>query len=298
LKPTVSIIGAGRMGTALAIALAKRGYPIRALVSRRIGRARDAAKLLEEHSVDPVPLSARQLHLLPLSEILVITTPDDAIVSIAARLAAIVIARSGRCTVLHTSGALSSEVLAQLQSKGQVFIGSMHPLVSVSDPLQGAADLAEAFFCIEGEQKAVRVARSIVRDIGGKSFAVSPLDKPLYHAAAVMASGHVVALVDIARELLRKCGLTNDLARAVLAPLISSTAANLSSQPPEKALTGTYARADSETVKSHLSALQSLGWSDVLTIYSLLGKRSAALARASGADAKSLKKIELLLQAI
>lgn len=291
-SPSVSIVGAGRLGTAFAVALAAKGYAIEAVVTPRIQGARRAVRLLgsQTHA-----LSSTQLAELPPSNILLITTPDDAIESVAVRLAAS-IKWSGRgCVALHASGALSSEALSRLNEVG-FQTGSMHPLMSVSDPHVGAASLKDAHFCIEGQPRAVRVARSLVRALGGKSFSIHTRDKALYHAAAVMSSGHMVALFDIVTEMLERCGLTDGQANDVLMPLLRSTVENLARHSPARALTGTFARADAATVRKHLAALCANGESDALAAYKLLGLRSLQLTRKSGADAANLKKIKRILE--
>jgi predicted short-subunit dehydrogenase-like oxidoreductase (DUF2520 family) len=289
---SVAVIGAGRLGSALALALARRGYQIESIVARSLSHARRAAKLLDRQTQT---LSSTQLDKLAPADIILITTPDDLIETVAAQFAASV-EWSGRGRVaLHASGALSSEVLQSLRAAG-FQTGSMHPLISVSDPLSGAESLAHAHFCIEGQPRAARVARSLVRALGGQSFSIRTKDKALYHAAAVMSSGHVVALFDIAAEMLETCGLNDKQARAALLPLVESTLENLSRHTPARALTGTFARADFATVLKHLAALQTSGSSDALKAYALLGLRSIELAKENGADAATLKKISLALQ--
>jgi predicted short-subunit dehydrogenase-like oxidoreductase (DUF2520 family) len=298
-KPTVSIIGAGRLGTALARALAACGYTIEAVVSLTARHARRSAELVGTH---PLALSSAQLDQLPASDILFITTPDDLIREVAAELAAMVDGRWGKVksagkgkgnrgrTALHASGALSSAALESLRDAGFA-TGSMHPLVSVSDPVHGAKNLGSAFFCVEGSTGAVRVARAIVRALGAQSFSISADDKALYHAAAVMASGHTTALFDIATEMLARCGLTKSRARAVLLPLLRSTLENLYTQDPAHALTGTFARADTVTVQRHLAALRSQKLPEALAAYLLLGQRSLQLAESAGARSPDLQKI-------
>jgi predicted short-subunit dehydrogenase-like oxidoreductase (DUF2520 family) len=124
---------------------------------------------------------------------------------------------------------------------------------------------------------------------------VSAEAKALYHAAAVTASGHVVALFDIATEMLTRCGLGEREARAILMPLVESTLVNLKEQEPASALTGTFARADVETVRRHLDAIHKETMKDALAAYTLLGKRSLKLAKQRGADAASLEAILKLL---
>jgi predicted short-subunit dehydrogenase-like oxidoreductase (DUF2520 family) len=307
LKPSINIIGAGRLGTALAIAFVSRGYAINALVARHTRHAQRAAKLvraesetrpLTQNDAPPLALNDRQLHKLPHSDIIIITTPDDAIADTAQRLAALSQSRAASHkprTAFHASGALSSSALSALHDVG-FRTGSMHPLIAVSDSAQGALSLRTAFFCLEGERTAVRVARTLVRDLGAQSFAIHQRDKALYHAAAVMASGHMVALFDMASEMLQRCGLNERRARAVLLPLVRSTLENLAQREPARTLTGTFARADISTVRHHLNALQALGSNEILAAYSLLGQRSLQLAQKNGVDEDTIKKIKRILE--
>lgn len=289
--PSISVLGAGRLGTALAIALRSRGYRIEALLARHLGNAKRAARLINP---DALALSSAQFDRLPRSELFLITTPDDLIAEAASRLARAV-AQNGRgLTALHASGALSSATLHSLKDAG-FDTGSMHPLVSVSDALAGAEGLSSAFYCIEGDVKARQLARKLVRDLGGQSFSISARDKALYHAAAVIASGHTVALFDVATEMLVRCGLTGQRARSVLMPLLRSTVENLSAQEPAHAITGTFARADAATVERHLDALRSTGLHDALAVYVLLGERSLELAARAGARPGAVRKIAAAL---
>lgn len=290
-KPTVSIIGAGRLGTALALSLAGCGYTIEAVVARHRRHAQRAADL---SGTRPLVLSARQLGQLPLSDLLFITTPDDAIASTAAQLAATFREPVRGRTALHASGALSSEALTDLRKAGYA-TGSLHPLVSVSDPVRGALSLKAAFYCVEGNRAAVRVARRVVRDLGAHSFHIRTPDKALYHAAAVMASGHLTALFDLAAEMLSRCGLSEKRARAVLLPLVRSAVENLAILEPALALTGTFARADTSTMRKHLAAIRAQAGDEALAVYVLLGRRSLRLAKKNHADAAALKEMARVL---
>lgn len=273
-KPTVSIVGSGRLGTALAKALCDSQYKIEAVVARRIAHARLASSLL---GPETLALSEKDLQVLPASKVILITTPDGEILKAAKKIAALETSPRGR-TVLHTSGALAaSEVLAPLAAAGFA-TGSLHPLVSISDPRTGSEKLRGAFYCLEGGTAATRIARSIVKDLDGHSFHIDSEFKPLYHAAAVMASGHVTALVALAMEMLVQCGLDKKTVRRVLFPLLESTVANLAVSEPATALTGTFARGDLVTVKRHLQALSKKGLGEALAAYKLLGRRSLELA--------------------
>ncbi|HET7288641.1 MAG TPA: Rossmann-like and DUF2520 domain-containing protein, partial [Pyrinomonadaceae bacterium] len=262
------IIGAGRLGTALAVALYARGYSIESLVARRAQKARKAATLLDGK---PQVLAAKQLSSLDPAHVLLITVPDDQIAGVAAQLSGL----EFDATALHTSGALSADVLAPLRKRGW-HTGSIHPLISVSAT---DATLDGAFWSVEGDAAALRTGKAIVRDLGGQSFSIRSEDKPLYHAAAVMVSGNVVALFDVALEMLMQCGLDRKTARAILLPLIASTVRSLETKDPAQALTGTFSRGDLETVKRHLAALKKSKLADALDLYRLLGQRSLTLGK-------------------
>src|SRR5215813_1943325 len=293
-RPGVSVVGAGRLGTALALALESHGYRVEAVVTRHQATARRAAGLLSRSTR---ALTARRIEELPQSELILVATPDDAIAEIAAALAAAQRDRVRGRTVLHTSGACSSTALAALSEVG-FNVGSIHPLVSVSEPRSGAAKLRGAFFCVEGERQAVRVARAVARALGGQSFSIDARYKPLYHAAAVTSSGFVVALFDVAVEMLSRCGLSRRRAQNILVPLIESAVSNLSSTTPAGARTGTFSRGDVATVRKHLAAINSENLSAALAVYATLGNRSLALAKESGTRGAGFDQIAEILAGI
>jgi predicted short-subunit dehydrogenase-like oxidoreductase (DUF2520 family) len=174
-------------------------------------------------------------------------------------------------------------------------VGSIHPLVAI-DQADGDAVLRGAFYCIEGHKVAVSFARSIALDLGGTPIRIKPEHKALYHAAAVMASPHLIALFDLAVELMVVSGVKWADARKMLLPLVDSTVKNLHARAPSSALTGTFARGDSGTVARHLKALSKGTPHEALEVYKLLGLRSLQLAKESGLDPKKIKQITKLLK--
>lgn len=313
-RPTVALVGAGRLGSAFALALSQSGYSIVALVARRAQHARRAARTL---SPAPLPLGLTELDSLPDTDLLLITTPDDEIAGVAAHLARVFASRAANASprqqqqrqqqrrrparvALHASGALVSGALAPLAAHA-FSLGSLHPLVSVSDAVSGASNLRGAFYCLEGEARALAAAKEIVRALGGQSFSIAARHKPLYHAAAVMSAGHLVALFSLATEMLAQCGLSGRQASRVLLPLAESTLENLSrSKLPADALTGPFARADVATLRRHLSALREFDADETLPVYVALGRHALRLARARGGDDAAsrgaLAEIEALLE--
>ena len=279
----VAIVGIGRLGGALALALSRHGYSVGELVHRGADNARNISELL-----DPRPVLTAITDDTPIrSEIVLITTPDPEIQAAAASISSRLVDRP---IVMHSSGSLSSDILAELRSTG-ASVASLHPLVSISDPVLGAEKFTNAYFCIEGDDRSVTAAKEIALALGGNPFSIDTALKPLYHASAVMASGNFVALEDIAIEMLSKCGLSNDKAKEILMPLIQSSVENLAAQPNERALTGTFARADLEAFERHLASFEGRIDYNTREIYLLLARRSLELAERAGVSADAVRKL-------
>jgi predicted short-subunit dehydrogenase-like oxidoreductase (DUF2520 family) len=280
---SVSMIGLGRMGGALAIALSKAGYAIKELVYRS-----DAGPATIADRISPAPDLIRFDEVRELrSDIVFITSADPEIEQIANRIVRLI---NGPVFVYHASGSLSSEVLSELQKAG-CETGSIHPLVSISDPVRGSERFAGAHFCVEGQSKAVERAGEIVANLGGHAFSIDTGHKALYHASAVTASGHLVGLIDVAIEMLSICGIAPDDAKRILLPLIYSTIENLETQSPSMALTGTYSRADLAAFERHMSALEKSAPKEIQRIFLGLAERSTRLAEGRMRDQGEWEKI-------
>lgn len=274
---SVTIIGVGRVGGALALSLPPDKYSIEYLVGRSDSDLVSLTAIGSDLSLPPKVVGLNNLPEIA-SDVVFITT-DDPNIAVAAKEAAPWIQRSS--IVFHTSGSYSSSLLSDLKVSG-CRIGSIHPLVSISLAELGPQRFRNAFFCIEGDPAAVELGMQIVADLGGRPFKIDSKFKTLYHAAAVTACGHLVALIDSAIEMMTKCGLSADEAKNILMPLVTSTTANLNEQSTAAALTGTFARADIETFTRHLTTLNENVSDDLLEIYLLLGERSLELAAKQG----------------
>jgi predicted short-subunit dehydrogenase-like oxidoreductase (DUF2520 family) len=295
----VSIIGAGRLGLAIGTALREAGVAIDLVVTRSPSSARRAAKLLGAPAV-PVgakpwaKLPGNYLSLLQQTNLILIAAPDDFVSQISRQLAG-VLNRSGRTrsqrrpVVVHTSGALTSRVLSPLQKLG-VAVGSIHPLVSISSS-RNHQPFASVYFSLEGDPAAVRLSKQLVRYLGGRSFVIQTPNKPLYHAAALMVSPNLTALIDIAIEMMGRAGIRSSQARRMLLPLIGSSLENLSHQEPAQALTGTFKRGDLTTARLHLDAIASERLTDALKAYLILGDRSLKLSDISPDKKVAIRKL-------
>ncbi len=271
---TISIIGVGRVGGAIALAVPKEKYSIDNLIYRNTAIPDTVLKSISPNGKTVFIDNVESIS----SDVVFITTQDSEIVPVSK---ALVGKLSSNSIVFHTCGALPSSVLDALKATGSR-TGSIHPLVSVSTPELGPARFKGAYFCVEGHAEAVSIGEKITGDLGGRPFVIDTRFKTLYHASAVTACGHLVALFDAAVEMMTKCGLSAADPKEILLPLVKSTVQNLGEQSTAAALTGTFARADIETFTRHLTALNQYVSDDLLEIYLLLGERSLELAASQG----------------
>jgi predicted short-subunit dehydrogenase-like oxidoreductase (DUF2520 family) len=247
-KPAIALVGAGRLGRVLGRALARRGWKVRAVVTRSERSARAAARAIGRGRA-----YGRFVPELGQAGLVVIATPDQAIGPVAARLARLGSWRGK--IVLHTSGALAASVLAPLARRGAA-IGSFHPLQTFGR--RGAPELSGVTFAIEGDARACRVAARLARDLGGRAVSIDPASKAAYHAAGVFAAPHLLAVIEAAARILMAAGFRWRRAVEALLPLARETLRNWEQLGPRAAWTGPIARADLAVVASHLRALRRL----------------------------------------
>ena len=171
------------------------------------------------------------------TDVLVIATPDDVIAAVAESIRPV-----PTTLVLHLSGALGLDVLAQHSRRA-----AAHPLVSLPDEELGAERLRSAWFAIAGDAE----VGSLVAALSGRSFPIDESARPLYHAAAVIASNHLVALLGQAERVATLAGVPFE----VMLDLARDTVDNVRRLGPAGALTGPAARGDEATIARHLQAL-------------------------------------------
>jgi predicted short-subunit dehydrogenase-like oxidoreductase (DUF2520 family) len=214
--PSVRIIGAGRAGGALGLALDRTG---RWDVSVR-GRA------------DDVRGAAADVDLV------VIATPDAVIAEVAAAV------EPGSAVVAHLAGSLGLDVLAPHPPERR---GALHPLVALPSAEVGAERLRGAWFAVAGPDLMIEV----VRDLSGRWFTVADEHRAAYHAAACIASNHLVALLGQAQRVAAAAGVPLD----AYLDLVRATVDNVAALGPADALTGPAARGDWRTIERHRAAL-------------------------------------------
>jgi predicted short-subunit dehydrogenase-like oxidoreductase (DUF2520 family) len=243
----IGIVGAGRVAQALGRLLVEGGQSVVAIAGRDPERTARAARFLEGHAR---PTAIQELHAVA-SHVL-IAVSDAAIEPVAT-----ILAQSGfrRGVALHTCGAKGPEALKVLARQG-VSCGALHPMQSFATAEHGVANLAGSIVAVDGDPQALRWASSIVSLLSGRSIRIRPEHRAMYHAAAVMASNYVTALIYAAVELLQAAGVERSTGLSLLAPIVRASAENSFTLGPVNALTGPIERADIHTVAAHLKGLE------------------------------------------
>ena len=274
-QPRVTIIGAGRMGQGLGLALKRRGYKI-ALVART---PRDVTPPLMLHQGSRAEATAD-------AELILIATPDDAIGSVAAELA-----REGAISrdqvVLHLSGLLDRDALLPLEETGAGF-GSFHPLQSVAEAATAAERLKGAYVGIEGDDRALVAAERLANTLRMIPVRIPASAKPAYHAGAAFVANYTVALVGVAERLARAAGVSPEIAARIYLPLLGGAVANLNALGPAASLTGAVRRGDEQTIRAHLKALSP----EDRTLYRTVSRAAITLAKEAGLPEGAAQRVE------
>jgi predicted short-subunit dehydrogenase-like oxidoreductase (DUF2520 family) len=236
----VALVGPGRAGTSIAAALVARGWRCVAVAGRSPGAAstRQAAARLSAPAVEAASVGRE-------AELVIIGTPDTAIADTAVVIAAQL--RPGTL-VLHLSGACTRAELEKLGvERPDVELGSLHPLQSLPSVDVGLTRLPGSWCAVDGPEAVERLAVSL----GMRPLRIDAAQRARYHAAATIASNHLVALLGQATRVAEAAGLPPQ----ALLPLVHATLDNVTTVGPAAALTGPVARGDADTVTRHLEAL-------------------------------------------
>ncbi len=238
------IIGAGIVGTAIAIRLEQAGHRLVGVHTRSKSSYDRFSQYLhwEKRSIEEWVFEA---------EVLFITTQDGMLRLAAEELSRRMLFRPGQIWI-HCSGSMSSRALQVDQSLPIKYL-SLHPLQAFAGIEQAVELLNGTHFGIEGD--AEEVGTEIVGQLGGIPHRLDPEKKTLYHAGAVIASNYLVTLADLAVQLFEQAGIAKEEALESLLPLMKGTLQNLGQVGLPQALTGPIARGDLEVVQSHLKQM-------------------------------------------
>jgi predicted short-subunit dehydrogenase-like oxidoreductase (DUF2520 family) len=284
---TVAILGAGKVGCAVGGALHRAGLPVVAVTTKHAQTAlRAAERTGAQAGTDNAAAAAR-------ADIVLLTTNDDAIARVCSDVAAAG-AFGPSQLVVHMSGALPLSVLDPAASAG-ARIGCAHPLQSFATHEQAARDIPGSVFGITSGPNAAEELEALGSVLGGHLVTVPSDKKTLYHVAAVVASNYLVAVEDLAQQLLLEVGLDEPSAAVALGPLAHVTLGNVAELGTTDALTGPIVRGDIDTIRRHLEALEALP-EDWRNLYKALGRHTLAIAERRGAlDEETLGVLHRLL---
>jgi predicted short-subunit dehydrogenase-like oxidoreductase (DUF2520 family) len=286
----VSIIGAGKVGTTLAVLLKKAGYRIVSVMSRKKSSARKLARLVGCTSFSD---SLANLHFS--TRILLLACPEETISAIVGEIKRNASIDFTRCIVFHTSGSLTCDVLAPLRKKGAT-VFSLHPIQTFPKALPLSAQMEQMkdiWYGFEGERDALQFACRLVKDLGGRIVRIPKEEKILYHIVCVLASNYSVAILGAVETLARRVG--NDLTLRQVIPLIRTSIEHAFQLTPEKALTGPIARGSVSTVQKHLQKLEKVD-KRLAILYRQLGKQALEMVKKRNSLApKLINQIQRIL---
>jgi predicted short-subunit dehydrogenase-like oxidoreductase (DUF2520 family) len=281
----VGFIGAGTVGTALAVRLSGKGYPVVAVSSRTTASAQRLAEAVPSCQA----LDSNQA-VADSAQLVFITTPDGVIATVAAEIKW----HSGQ-SVVHCSGADSTDILEPARKRGAL-VGGFHPLQTFASVTHAIENIPGSTFAIEADEPLFTELREMAASLEGTSIRLGADDKVLYHAAAVIACNYLVTLVKLATDLWQSFEVTPKQATQALLPLLRGTLNNIDNVGIPDCLTGPIARGDSGTIEKHISALERTA-PRILSTYRELGSQTIPIALAKGKiDERKARELQTLLK--
>ena len=256
----IGFIGAGTVGSSLAVCLSQAGYQVIAVASRTLASAQRFAERIggcRAHGSAQEVTDAAQL--------VVISTSDDVIREVAESLEW----RSGQ-VVVHCSGATSLDVFRHPVGQGAA-AGAMHPLQAFSSVENGVDSIPGTTFGIEGDSEVRSALSAMARHIGGRPVFVKAEDKALYHLTGVMMGNLLTCLAATAAQLWEHCGYSRTEGVQALVPMMRGVVSNLERSGVPGAVTGPYVRGDLGTIRKHVETLAARA-PEILPLYRELAR--------------------------
>ena len=282
---SIGFIGAGKVGTALAVTLSGKGYAVVAVYSR----TRASSQRLAD-SVDDCRVCDTGQEVAETADLVFVTTPDDVIEEVVAEL----YWRKGQ-SVVHCSGADSTAILEEAREDG-ASVGGFHPLQTFASVTHAIENIPGSTFAIEAEEPLLATLKDMAAALEGTWVRLNAEDKVLYHAAAVMACNYFVTLVKLATDLWGTFGASPEQATRALVPLLRGTLNNIENVGLPNCLTGPIARGDIGTIRKHLAALKRAA-PEVLSAYRELGLHTIPVGLAKGTlDGERAEELRELLK--
>jgi predicted short-subunit dehydrogenase-like oxidoreductase (DUF2520 family) len=286
MKKKTSIVGAGKVGSTLALLFKENGFEIVSIISRTKESAKKLGKLVHCKNI-----SASVKDISPQTEFLLLAVPDGVLKNVADEIAQSAKLNFKKIIVAHVSGVHSVEVLSSLKNKGANVAG-FHPIqtfpknISIQQMKKNISN--NIVFGIECEKKLQPTMKQLAKKMYGKSVFITSELKPLYHLACVVSSSFSVTLLKVIEEIASHFPFANEWKRA-FSPLLLSSITNALSTSPASALTGPIPRGDVKTVELHLNALQKFS-PQLISLYKELGIKATSIAEERGSISEEQEK--------
>jgi predicted short-subunit dehydrogenase-like oxidoreductase (DUF2520 family) len=282
----LSVIGCGHVGKTLAHLWLQHGvFQIQDVCNRSIESAQNACAFIGQGK--PI----QSVNDLRHADIFLIGTADQSIADCCELLVSSNVLQAGNI-IFHCSGALPASILDSAKKSGAL-IASIHPIKSFADPSLCITNFAGTFCGAEGDVAALEILEKTFQSIGGQTLHIDSANKTFYHAASVVASNYLTALLELSIQSYVKAGLTREQALQIIEPIAHGTIKNIVGLDTAQALTGPIARGDVSTVATQLDAFKD--WKpEYGELYRLLG--GVALDLTVIKDTATPESLELLAQ--
>ena len=274
----VAIVGAGMVGQSLGRVLVGSGDRIVAVISRSKGSAAKGARFLRcsRHgtTLDVIPRE---------TDVVMITTPHAAVGAVAQDLAGQTLLDFRRLAVCHASGMLTAEVLGPAAALGAA-VFSFHPLQTFPRDFSPQTIWPTArgiYYGVDGSPRGIRKAKDLARRLQGRVIQIPPEMRAFYHAACVVASNHLAALLSVVERMHAELQTREKKYFPVFQPLIRTTLENIGSTSPARALSGPVARGGVETVAGHFNAVAQFA-PELIPYFAAMSLETVRLALAIG----------------
>ena len=280
----IAFIGAGRVAVTIGKYLSERGVPVAGYYDTSRQSADEAATFTNSQAFTD------EQGVVAAGDVIFIATPDDCIGTVWNKIKPMNI--SGKLIGMF-SGSLSSSLFSGIGTTGASG-ASIHPMYAFSDKKSDYQQLKYVPFTVEGDTPAVSFLCELWEGLGHTVTVIRPEDKVRYHAAASVASNHMIALYDMSLSMLADCGFKREDAVRLLTPLIRNNVSAMLSASPEEALTGPVERNDIETVRHHLQALTP----EERAVYAPLAERLITVSEKKHPERSYAEMRKLLVQVI
>ncbi len=288
-KINIAIIGAGRLGTTIAYTINSKNKKNMKIVSMSstTKKSLDRAKKILGTSTKKILFTQNNKEAAAKANCIFICTPDDIIKKVCRGLFSQkkqtkTKQKKQNIFAIHFSG---SKPLKDLESAKEAGAGilSLHPLKSFASIPAAIKTIKNTEYGITfNTPEEEGLAKRIVESLGGHSIIVEDNKKPLYHAAACVASNYLVTLIDYAVYINEKIGINPKDSIKGLLSLVGGTVKNIGVAGTKKSLTGPIARGDTGTIKDHMKNFKEHLSDEDTEIYRLMGKKTAGIAKQNG----------------